>query len=97
MGSSLKSQKSNAVGGKKTIHKSSVAANILSSMSASSNWLPHTPQINLVDGDTLALTYLEWLTINAPTGSEIVAAIHEEYAKLLMENIPNIRLNDMIS
>ena len=74
-------------GSKKNAPRVSVAALL---MSSTPSWLPRTPMVPLMDGDSLGIVYLEWLTINTPVDGDSVAFIHDEYAKLLMEKIPSI-------
>jgi hypothetical protein len=71
------------------LKKPSAAARAVSA--SSSSWLPATPPLPLTDGDSLGVVYLEWLVCYTTGGSATAAAVHDEYAKLLMEKIPAVK------
>jgi hypothetical protein len=88
--SSGSSSSSSSGSSKKTHMRVSVAAMLMSSVSA---WLPRTPMLPLSGGDSLGLVYLEWLVLNTSLAAESAAFIHDEYAKLLMEKIPALAVD----
>ena len=84
LGNLSKSQSKSLPGNKKLTKWSVVSAGNLCT------WLATTPQVPLVDGDALGITYLEWLVCSTPPGQPQAVPIHDEYAKLLIEKIPRL-------
>ena len=82
-------QKSSAAGKKPS--SAARATSAAGGGGSTSSWLPATPPLPLTDGDSLGIAYLEWLVCNTSAGSTTAAAVHDEYAKLLMEKIPAIK------